>query len=204
MGPPASEYEYPVSYVPDLRKVGRDEYDRGTAGPLLEQELLHEGCSLDIEAAGRVRRQDYAWYAGELACEDDLLLISSGQGLDRSFFAWGTHRKRVNCAAHSRPSGAATDQAACVECAPIALAQQKIVREIPALHYAIASAVLRDMSKARSSQRPRCPLSRMSGVEPKARNPAALWLAKAGKAAHQLSLTIPFDTCHTQDLAGVD
>src|SRR6185437_6630921 len=70
------EHEDAVRQREDLVELERDEEDRSPFAALLDESPVQELDRADVEAARRLRRDQHLRIARDLACGDDLLLVS--------------------------------------------------------------------------------------------------------------------------------
>src|SRR5919199_534355 len=75
----------------DLLELERDQEDRLALGALLEELGVDELDRPHVHAAGRLGGDDHAGVAGELAGDDGLLLVPSGEGASPGFWVGRTH-----------------------------------------------------------------------------------------------------------------
>ena len=100
-------HDQAVADVEELVEVGRDQQDAAAAGARLAQRAPDEGGGADVEAAGRLRRDDQARGGIDLARQDQLLGIAAGKrtgrlGGGRVAHVPGVERlRRTPCAAAS-------------------------------------------------------------------------------------------------------
>ena len=74
---PFVEDEDAVGEREDLLERERDKQDRPALVALLDEAAVDELGRTDVQAARRLGGEQDAWVAGDLACDDDLLLVSA-------------------------------------------------------------------------------------------------------------------------------
>src|SRR5207237_7766036 len=103
---PALEHDRdPVGERPDLVQLARDQQYPAAPGALLEEPLPDVLGRADVQAAGRLADHDERGLLGELAPEDDLLLVAARQVADdRAGVRW-PHVELLREAIAVRPDG---------------------------------------------------------------------------------------------------
>ena len=183
----------------DLLQLERDEQDAATLVALLDEAPVHELDRADVEAAGRLRGDQHARVAVDLAREDDLLLVATGEPAGTRLRPAAADvellhepRRALDEAAREEPAEPRVRRAAVV-------VQRDVLGDRELEHEAAPLPVLRNVAEARVVVAERVDVREVVAFEA---HGARRDRPQAAERVDQLGLAVAVDAGDADDLAG--
>src|SRR5215208_1942093 len=150
-----TEHQNAVAEVHHLVEIEGDEEDAATLVTLGDELLVDELDRSDVEAAGRLDGKEGVWLAMQLAGDDQLLLVSSGERPGGRVRGGRANVKRPHQPFGQCPAAGVVDPASRTEWCLLGIPQEDILGERKREHQPTVMAVLRDVRESHAAARVR-------------------------------------------------